>query len=260
MPTEIQSVLSHLPREKYLTGKVIKPLPPTLCVPDCKVCGGIGWIRQDLPIDDPNFGKLAPCPNLETYKLYGKQTGLTEDESALSWDTHLTLRDTETKTAHLAITNTLQRGYGWVYLYGSYGSAKSLMLKIAVSETLRAHKIGVYIRMASFVDHLRSAFDENNPNTEIVSRLDWWTTQPVLALDEVEKVGLTGFAKEKMFLLFDQRYQDATMNKKGVTLMASNMPPASLDPYLADRVRDGRFAVVELSGTSMRPMMDYGGE
>jgi DNA replication protein DnaC len=260
MTSELKSVTENLVRGHIpVPGKVVKPIPPSLCVPDCPICGGIGWIRQDLPLDHPDFGKLKPCPNLNAYKVYGSQLGLTEKDLELSWS-DLALKDQETRTAHLAIINALKRGYGWVFLHGNYGSAKSLMLKIAVSEAIRSGKIGVYVRMASFVDHLRSAFDEQNPNAELVSRLEWWSTLPVLALDEVEKVSLTGFAKEKMFLLFDQRYEDATLNKKGVTIMASNLPPAGLDPYLTDRIRDGRFAVIEMTGSSMRPMMRYGGQ
>ena len=29
--------------------------------PNCEICGGIGWVRQDLPITDPDFGRLQVC-------------------------------------------------------------------------------------------------------------------------------------------------------------------------------------------------------
>ena len=29
--------------------------------PDCPHCGGIGYIREDVPVGHPNFGKLFPC-------------------------------------------------------------------------------------------------------------------------------------------------------------------------------------------------------
>lgn len=29
--------------------------------PDCKICKGIGWVRHDVPLRDPEFGKLHPC-------------------------------------------------------------------------------------------------------------------------------------------------------------------------------------------------------
>jgi DNA replication protein DnaC len=29
--------------------------------PNCPICGGIGYLRRDLPIDHPDFGKMVPC-------------------------------------------------------------------------------------------------------------------------------------------------------------------------------------------------------
>jgi len=29
--------------------------------PDCEICGGIGWVRQDLPITHPDFGRMQVC-------------------------------------------------------------------------------------------------------------------------------------------------------------------------------------------------------
>ena len=37
--------------------------------------------------------------------------------------------------------------------------------------------------------------------------------------------------------------------------MASNSEPANLPEYLYDRIRDGRFRVVHVSGQSLRPGM-----
>lgn len=255
MPEKISQVISRT-RNTSIPGQSVKKPEVSDCIPDCPICRGIGWIRVDVPIENPNFGKLQMCPNMDIYKVYGRLLGLTEQEALLSWE-DLILVDNDARSAHLAITNTLNRGYGWVYLWGSYGRAKTIILKIAVAEALRKQKAGVYIRMAEFVDNLRLAFDDNNPNTSLVSRLDWWSKLPILAIDEVDKINLTGFAREKMFLLFDRRYEDATLNKTGVTLLSSNLPPMALDPYLTDRIRDGRFAVIEMAGSSVRPALFY---
>lgn len=29
--------------------------------PACKICNGIGWLRDDLPVGHPDFGKLIAC-------------------------------------------------------------------------------------------------------------------------------------------------------------------------------------------------------
>ena len=27
----------------------------------CPICGGVGFVQSNLPVDDPNFGKLQVC-------------------------------------------------------------------------------------------------------------------------------------------------------------------------------------------------------
>ena len=29
--------------------------------PNCPICGGMGYVRLDVPVEDPRFGKLEPC-------------------------------------------------------------------------------------------------------------------------------------------------------------------------------------------------------
>ncbi len=29
--------------------------------PNCEICGGVGYLRQDLPVGHPDFGKLQIC-------------------------------------------------------------------------------------------------------------------------------------------------------------------------------------------------------
>jgi len=29
--------------------------------PNCKICGGLGFVRQDLPVEHPDFGKMKIC-------------------------------------------------------------------------------------------------------------------------------------------------------------------------------------------------------
>ena len=35
--------------------------PGSLGKPDCACCLGMGWIRQNKPMGDPEFGKLSAC-------------------------------------------------------------------------------------------------------------------------------------------------------------------------------------------------------
>jgi DNA replication protein DnaC len=226
----------------------------SICAPGCPLCGGLGYLRESRAIGDPQYGKLELCPNVDRLGLPGAaRYGVTHDELAsLSWDS--VTDQGQALAAAEVVRATLERGYGWVFLWGGYGLAKTLILKVAVTQWLKAGGEAAYTRMASVIDNLRAAFDADDPSEESERRLAWWTSVPVLAVDEFDRVRSTEYADERRFLLMDRRYE-AAGREKTVTLMASNTDPRQLPGYLADRVLDGRFKVVQLTGQSFRPGM-----
>jgi hypothetical protein len=224
-----------------------------VCRADCEICEGQGWFRYDVPIHDPEFGRAHLCPNADRWRQPGNaRCGISLREARqLTW---ASIEDTDDiLIAVEEIRATLAQGYGWVYLYGGFGTGKTQVLKIAVAEAMRAGKTAAYVRMAEILDHLREAFQADSKVSER-SRLEWWAQQPVLAIDEFDRVRDTGYGEERRFVLLDRRYEQA-IRQEGVTLLASNQKPEKLPAYLFDRVQDGRFRVVYLDGGSLRPGM-----
>jgi DNA replication protein DnaC len=232
-----------------------KYVEPGFCGPDCQICAGAGYTRRDLPLDHPNFGRLQLCPNVDRWALPGAaRYGITRQESLeLTWDQIIDANN----FPHVvdAVQQTLDRGYGWVYLFGGFGLGKTLALKIAIAEAIRAGSEAAYVRMAEILDHLRAAFADSIQETES-SRLNWWSGLPVLAIDEFDRVRSTGYGEERRFVLMDRRYEQA-IRRESLTLIASNTDPRRLPGYLYDRVRDGRFSVVKIEGESLRPGFIY---
>ncbi len=220
----------------------------TICQPGCPICGGIGYIKDER-------GRVSACPNVSSRVLYpGERYGLSQAERDLSWEQIGPANGVESAVA--AVQQALERGSGWVYLWGPPGLAKTLVLKIAVAVSLEAHRAAAYTRMVEILDDMRAAFDANNPSFESQRRLDWWAELPVLAIDEFDRLRSTAYAAERRFLLMDRRYENA-FRSTSITLMAANEDPALLDGYLYDRIRDGRFSVVHLTGSSLRPAMEW---
>jgi chromosomal replication initiation ATPase DnaA len=74
---------------------------------------------------------------------------------------------------------------------------------------------------------------------------------PVLCIEEVDRVNLTGWARETLHRLLDARYNQ---RRELLTVLASNLAPEQLPAdfgYLASRMRGGQ--VVEVAGLDMRP-------
>ena len=185
-----------------------------ICRADCEICGGQGFLRNNVALGEPGFGKMHLCPNSDRWRQPGNaRSGISiKEASQLHWSS---MDETSSiGTAVAEIQQALARGYGWVYVYGGFGTGKTQVLKIAVAEALRARKTAAYVRMAEILDHLQ----------------------------------------ERRFVLMDRRYEGA-LRQENVTIMASNSDPVNLPDYLYDRIRDGRFRVVSVSGKSMRPGM-----
>lgn len=242
----------RLSPEALAAAKERQRVAQCLCDPYCPICGGVGRVMTDAKLGEPGFGKLLTCPNVSPLKIYPiSRFGMEADETLLSWGDILPEWNETTNQGTRAVQETLRRGYGWVCLWGDVGLAKSMILKVAVAETLRAHRLGGYTRMVEILDHLKEAFDKEQPSESSQARLDWWASLPVLAIDEFSRVKETPWAAERRFLLMDRRYEDA-IREKTITLIASNDNPAKLDGYLFDRIMDNRFEVVHLTGESYR--------
>lgn len=226
--------------------------------PACPICGGSGWYRVEVPPGHPLFGKLQACPNVSIWKAAGAEHyGLeTEEVEEMNWGQVMALFDGRSLNAAERVQQILERGWGWLYLYGDHGQAKTLILKIAVATALRSNKMAAYANMADVIAHIQRAFDENDPNRESESRLEWWGELPILALDEFDRFNKTKWADTSQFRLMDKR-NNLGIRQKGVTLIASNTPPEALDGYYRSRIQDGRFETIPLFGQDARPLMTH---
>jgi DNA replication protein DnaC len=151
-------------------------------------------------------------------------------------------------------------GHGMVFMYGGYGQGKSLVLKIAVATALNEGKRAAYANLAGVLDDIRIAYDEReNKMTELVRRMEWWASLDVLAIDELDKVGQTEWARERIFQLLDARYQRA-IRQEALTVIAANYQSTDeLSGYLKSRIEDNRFVangyVIHLRGSDGRKSM-----
>jgi DNA replication protein DnaC len=198
--------------------------------------------------------KLAKCA-AENFKPDLSRVGLVESELSLTWkDNDPNISDG--KKAVDAVFPAYQRGYGMVFLWGTYGQAKTLTGKILTAAAFKAGKRAAYANVSSVLDDIRLAFDEpERKTTELLRRMDYWTSRDVLFLDELDKANTTPWANDQLFKLLDQRYTQA-IREEALTVIASNRDNNELDGYLASRLNDKRVGpVVHLNGADGRQFM-----
>lgn len=222
---------------------------------NCPECHGVGGYRLDLPVWHPRFGKFFECVCVVANReagvgvAYRGGSGLLDAELSLTW---AKLADTDALApAIAAVRRVMLRGWGWVYLSGDYGTGKTLLLKTAVAETLRAGRGATYALQAELLRHLRKGFTSE----DFDERLEAWRDARVLCLDEMGRANETGWTQEAQSLIFGPRYESALAEHKNITIYASNFGAAAMPEWLDSRLRDGRFEVVEVKGPDMRPLM-----
>ena len=98
--------------------------------------------------------------------------GLREDEAqALTWEA-VKPNVSDGMKALEAVKPAYERGWGMVFLWGTYGQAKTLIGKILVATAFRCGKRAAYANMSGVLDNIRLAFDEQeHKNTELVRRI-----------------------------------------------------------------------------------------
>lgn len=237
--------------------------PEMLGNADCPTCKGMGYVRFDLPINHTLFGKLFICEcaqekaQARDMRRLQSVSRLAPDDLRLAW---LGMIQTPAiENARLAMRRTLERGWGWVYAHGGPGPGKTLLLKTAVAESVRAGKSAVFVEWADLLQHLRDGYGQE----DYPSRLENWRRVELLAIDEFKRAKDSDWVEEVKARLLSYRYEQAVY-RKSITLFASNFGPAMIDDWLADRMSDGRFdvldrlaggGVVEVDGPSLRPAM-----
>lgn len=218
-----------------------------------------------IPISDEEYNRLK-CAQLEgvnrrqqeAYKPDYARMGVKEDELTLDWSA-IKPGISDGVKALEAVRPKYELGYGMVFLWGSYGQAKTLIGKVLIATAIREGKRAAYANLSNVLDDIRLAFDsQENKTTDLLRRIDWWISRDVLFLDELDKSNDTPWAKERLFQLLDQRYSGAIREEK-LTVLASNSSDDALDGYMKSRLHDRRLGpVVHLHGPDGRAVMPEG--
>jgi len=217
------------------------------CVWNCPYCLGYGWIRN-------GDGTVRACPKMQSVDLTDvAQYGLTDTEAnQMNWSGVHEINNTG--AAVRETVSAISKGHGWVTLYGTYGNGKTTILKTAVATALRDGREAAYVGMSEILDDLRKGFDFNKQTQTETERLKWWSSVPLLAIDELDRIRNTEYTQERQFNLLNARYIGA-LRHESITLIAMNEDPSKIPAYLYDRMRDGRFTIIKLDGGSIRPQM-----
>jgi DNA replication protein DnaC len=262
-PSELRELARQMPDKVW--GEVKEPEYPT----DCPNCGGLGVMSVFVKADNSPNGKAlvisaangktalgyrvrAFCPVCQDDQRGAwliRFSGLSGNDLDVRFDDFRPLDGKkEARTRAGQLLSMTPRPVGFVSFYGGFGVGKTMLLKGLVNCFRLAGVPSVYITMADILAEVRGLF--NDPSIDAAETLiRRYKHHQVLAIDEVDRVNLTGWAQETAFRLMDARY---TVREAALTMLATNSDPANMPQgleYLGSRMAED---MIHLGGLDMR--------
>lgn len=212
--------------------------------PNCPHCHGKGYIREDVEIDHPNFGKLFPCvcrlPEIEADQkqhqrevsslgpLFGKTFDVFKPEGHAK---------SESQRASLRLALASAQDYaenprGWMLLLGGYGCGKTHLAAAIANARLAAGQPVLFVNAPDLLDHLRATF---GPGSEISydEQFDRIRNIPLLVIDDLGSESPTQWAQEKFYQILNHRY-----NAGLPTVVTTNVELERIEPRIRSRLVD----------------------
>ena len=226
--------------------------------PNCPYCHGVGYIREELPVDDPRFGKLFPCAcRLAEIESAKKQQQI--EISSLGPLINKTFENFQpaghsaTPSQQDSLSKAVERTRqyadmpeGWLVLRGGYGSGKTHLAAAIANARIDSGKPVMFVNAPDLLDHLRATFSPASSVSYDVL-FERVRNTPLLIVDDLGAESSTPWAQEKMYQMFNHRY-----NAKLPTVITTNTGLELLEPRLRSRLVD-----MDLSRTIEIDAPDY---
>lgn len=225
----------------------------------CPICKGVGYLRRNVPVRNPDFGKLIPCrckvtvweeQQHEGLRRAGNLEALERMKFATFHKEGLGQRP-EIARNLAGVYETCQefaaRPEGWLVLKGGYGCGKTHLAAAVANYLVERGVPAVFIVVPDLLDFLRSAYAPGSTST-YDERFDRVRNAEVLILDDLGTQSSTPWAQEKLFQIFNHRY-----NRMLPTVITTNLELEQLDPRLRSRLTDpGLVNVVTILAPDFR--------
>jgi DNA replication protein DnaC len=210
----------------------------------CPICGGTGWLRQDVPVEHPNFGKLVPCNcrlreqemrrltnlrNISNMKTMSRFTfdSFVPDGIGLTEERRRNLRMAFEMTKEFA-----ENPEGWLIFLGGYGCGKTHLAAAIANHVIQKGSPAIFVFVPDLLDHLRSTFSPNSA-VSYDQRFEEIRNASLLILDDLGAQSSTPWAQEKLFQIFNHRY-----NARLPTVVTSNHELEEIDRQIRSRIID----------------------
>jgi len=220
--------------------------------PNCPICKDHGFVRKDVEITHPDFGRALPC----TCRA-GEMRDRLRRRSNLGQLTSKTFetfqpdgRDERVPGSADAYGKCQPYGEapaGWLVLIGPYGCGKTHLAAAIANRQIELGNEVFFTVVPDLLDHLRATF---GPGSDVTydELFEAVRNVPLLVLDDLGMQSETSWAREKLYQVLNHR-----LNADLPTVITTNVPFDELDERLRVRLKDTSVAqVIEFGGHGQR--------
>lgn len=216
----------------------------------CPICHGAGFVRREVPLDHPDFGRAIPC---ECKRRETHQATLDELRHT-SGITHLAQMTFESFLPDGIGLNPLKRKNlrevyerarefaheprGWLLLKGGFGCGKTHLAAAIANDRLTRGESALFVVVPDLLDHLRATFAPTS-RVSYDERFDSIRDAALLVLDDFGAQSATMWAQEKLFQLLNHRY-----NAQLPTVITTNRELEEIEPRLRSRFGDATLCSI----------------
>jgi DNA replication protein DnaC len=212
--------------------------------PNCPICSGIGYLRRDLPIDHPDFGKIIPCScrsqeitesarkrlfrmsSLDALKNLRFENFVARGRVGLGKTQADSLEN-----AYNQALNFAKNRQGWLLLTGRYGSGKTHLAASIANYAIEAGVSTLFLTVPDLLDWLRYSYSGGDMTFE--DRFEEIREIPLLILDDFGTQNATAWAQEKIFQIMNHRYINQLP-----TVVTSNILINDFEGRIRSRLQD----------------------
>jgi DNA replication protein DnaC len=223
--------------------------PSTLGDPNCPECHGVGYLRRDLPLGHPDFGRLDVCacrlPEVrETVRrrLYSlsrldELRGLTFETFSPRGRPNLPAFHQDSLQAAFHHAQTYAHSLeGWLLIQGGYGCGKTHLAAAIANECVSLGVPTLFLTVPDLLDSLRFSFDSEEVTFE--ERFEQLRSAPFLVLDDFGTQHATEWAREKLFQIMNHRY----INRLP-TVVTTNLELDEVEGRMRSRLADSALVL-----------------